>query len=66
VDVAGARQTTALPEPLAEPEPLVENSRDCEPDESQPCKRGQPEEPYQQANRNENDDAEDERGEEQP
>jgi hypothetical protein len=64
VDIPGARQATALPEPFAEPQPFVENSGDSQSNESEPRKCGQPEEPYQQANRNEDHDANDERGQE--
>jgi hypothetical protein len=46
MDVARTRETTALPEPSADTQPFVEDSRDGKSDESQPCESGQPEQAY--------------------
>lgn len=64
--VVGAREAAALPQCLPDAAALQQRGGNREPGVREPRKRGQDEDPDEQADRQEDDDAEGERGQERP
>ncbi len=64
VHVVGAREAASAPQRIPRSRALEKRHGNREPGEGQPGKRGQDEDPDEQANRQEDDDSDRERGQE--